>query len=362
MKTNDWVKKLGQWHLSEFSAITTLCKMPMLGNNYAKAYPESERNKCPICFDIATDTNIYVIAHCLNQEQEYRDEEKIYWNNRDGWQSIDSADQFNAKAKREVNLPIAGQWEILPIEESPKTDNNLHDVQVIELSGFDVSEGISTASKSDWAIQYADGSMKYCSSENEACQLQREHRINANLNTLTGEPNPEFVECKPLTINQALQLSRGDVVHYGSYGECLRCKVIGPITQSLRDNKFSIPLKVDKTSGCCINQNNFNEFHLESECVLNHRDRRLTMNEMILFRMSKESLAEHYGLKPNEYDTAIPQGLFDKLISDSFDPYFQFVYTYKDTLFGTLMPLTTNAVERMKEVFPELPIPPVFDK
>ena len=45
----NWVKKLGQWHLSGGNG-QTLCGRPMLGNNYAKHIPESERSKCPDCF------------------------------------------------------------------------------------------------------------------------------------------------------------------------------------------------------------------------------------------------------------------------------------------------------------------------
>ena len=45
----DWVKKLGQWHLSGGNG-QTICEKPMLGNNYAKHIPESERSKCPDCF------------------------------------------------------------------------------------------------------------------------------------------------------------------------------------------------------------------------------------------------------------------------------------------------------------------------
>jgi len=44
-----WVKKLGQWHLSGGKG-ETICGRPMLGNNYAKYIPKSERIKCPDCF------------------------------------------------------------------------------------------------------------------------------------------------------------------------------------------------------------------------------------------------------------------------------------------------------------------------
>jgi len=45
----NWVKKLGQWHLSDGNG-QTLCGRPMLGNNYANHIPENERVKCPDCF------------------------------------------------------------------------------------------------------------------------------------------------------------------------------------------------------------------------------------------------------------------------------------------------------------------------
>ena len=44
-----WVKKLGQWHLSNDDG-KTRCGVPMLGNNYAKYIPENERTKCEKCF------------------------------------------------------------------------------------------------------------------------------------------------------------------------------------------------------------------------------------------------------------------------------------------------------------------------
>jgi hypothetical protein len=48
--TYDWVKKLGQWHLSEANNPTTICGVPMLGNNYASVIPESDRKPCDKCF------------------------------------------------------------------------------------------------------------------------------------------------------------------------------------------------------------------------------------------------------------------------------------------------------------------------
>ena len=44
-----WVKKLGQWHLSNDDG-QTRCGVPMLGNNYANEIPEEQRTKCEKCF------------------------------------------------------------------------------------------------------------------------------------------------------------------------------------------------------------------------------------------------------------------------------------------------------------------------
>lgn len=52
MKTyQDWVKRLGQWHLCEKGEYRTLCGKPMLGNNYASEMGYEDRTKCPECFD-----------------------------------------------------------------------------------------------------------------------------------------------------------------------------------------------------------------------------------------------------------------------------------------------------------------------
>lgn len=51
----DWVKKLGQWHLSERGDSETICGMPMLGNNYARDIPEAERQKCPKCHGLGDE-------------------------------------------------------------------------------------------------------------------------------------------------------------------------------------------------------------------------------------------------------------------------------------------------------------------
>ena len=48
---SDWVKRLGQWHLSGDDH-RTKCGCPMLGNNYARVIPEDERTKCKECHGI----------------------------------------------------------------------------------------------------------------------------------------------------------------------------------------------------------------------------------------------------------------------------------------------------------------------
>jgi hypothetical protein len=50
MEYSDWVKKLGQWHLSEHGSSETLCGSPMLGNNYAKHITVADREPCKECF------------------------------------------------------------------------------------------------------------------------------------------------------------------------------------------------------------------------------------------------------------------------------------------------------------------------
>lgn len=52
----DWVKKLGQWHLTDVKTQgVTKCGMPLLGNNYAYDIPESERQKCPKCHGLGEE-------------------------------------------------------------------------------------------------------------------------------------------------------------------------------------------------------------------------------------------------------------------------------------------------------------------
>jgi hypothetical protein len=45
----EWTKKLGQQHWSIPSDNGTLCGMPMLGNNYARAYDQEDKTPCPTC-------------------------------------------------------------------------------------------------------------------------------------------------------------------------------------------------------------------------------------------------------------------------------------------------------------------------
>ena len=52
---SDWVKRLGQWHISNVGSSETLCGMPKLGNNYAYDIPEDKRTKCPKCHGIGEE-------------------------------------------------------------------------------------------------------------------------------------------------------------------------------------------------------------------------------------------------------------------------------------------------------------------
>lgn len=54
-KTSDWVKRLGQWHLSRSGESVTICGHPMLGNNYAKEIPERDRKRCPKCHGLGEE-------------------------------------------------------------------------------------------------------------------------------------------------------------------------------------------------------------------------------------------------------------------------------------------------------------------
>jgi len=48
-KFNEWTKRLGQQHFSMSGQHETLCGMPMLGNNYASVYDQSEKEPCADC-------------------------------------------------------------------------------------------------------------------------------------------------------------------------------------------------------------------------------------------------------------------------------------------------------------------------
>ena len=55
MKTSrpdDWVKKLGQWHIVDPQKGVTRCGLPMLGNNYARLINDEERTKCSKCWEV----------------------------------------------------------------------------------------------------------------------------------------------------------------------------------------------------------------------------------------------------------------------------------------------------------------------
>ena len=55
-KYNDYVRRLGQWHLTTFELSgKTVCGKPMLSMNMAPFIEESERKKCPECFKIAEE-------------------------------------------------------------------------------------------------------------------------------------------------------------------------------------------------------------------------------------------------------------------------------------------------------------------
>ena len=49
---SNWVKKLGQWHLSKVNRgpdeYTTLCGRPMLGNNYEADFMRSEKGRAAL--------------------------------------------------------------------------------------------------------------------------------------------------------------------------------------------------------------------------------------------------------------------------------------------------------------------------
>lgn len=74
----------------------------------------------------------------------------------------------------------------------------------------------------------------------------------------------------------------------------------------------------------------------------------MTTEELKEQRMTKPEVAKHYGLK--NFDTAIPQGLFDQLATDTFDPWGHYVYCYDSTSLGILFPLTAEAKHRMEAI------------
>ena len=65
--------------------------------------------------------------------------------------------------------------------------------------------------------------------------------------------------------------------------------------------------------------------------------------------VSKDRLAKFYGL--TNYDTAIPQALFDQLSQNDFDPWSHYVYDYSRWSFGVLFPLTKEGMNQMEICF-----------
>jgi hypothetical protein len=53
-------------------------------------------------------TRCYVIRACRETDDEGR---PLYWSNRDGWVSRDSADQFTEDDRERLTLPWGGCWE-----------------------------------------------------------------------------------------------------------------------------------------------------------------------------------------------------------------------------------------------------------
>jgi hypothetical protein len=52
MNIHEWTKRLGQQHWSQRGESTTLCGMPMLGNNYANHLQQSDKTPCSRCIDV----------------------------------------------------------------------------------------------------------------------------------------------------------------------------------------------------------------------------------------------------------------------------------------------------------------------
>ena len=173
-----------------------------------------------------------------------------------------------------------------------------------------------------------------------------------------------------LTMEQASNLKHGTILHLNAtrnkQGECQRWKVNGNVkTWKTDPSRIEIPLKHGLKYFHTLDEHTLNLFHLESVCPL-IQERRLTSQEMVDLELNSNDLAIHYGLhkRPWTFDAAIPQPLFDQLGTDSFDPWSQFVYCYngRTGVFGELFPLTMEAVDRMKEIWPDIGVPPVFGK
>jgi hypothetical protein len=167
----------------------------------------------------------------------------------------------------------------------------------------------------------------------------------------------EIKECEALTFEQALNLKVGDILHYADGKTCYHYKVNGQVKTWKKDeSRIQVPLKRGLKSYGYLTESNLHLFHLGWDCPLT-QGRRLTLAEMVLLNLNKTRLACIYGIPMSKFDTAIPQVLFDQLITKDFDPLFQYVYSYHEDSMGQLFPLTVDAVERMGKVFPYMSVP-----
>lgn len=152
-----------------------------------------------------------------------------------------------------------------------------------------------------------------------------------------------------ITIEQAKELKYGQLVHFYRKGKCDNWKVTGKVKLWKRNpNRIEIPVKHVLYSHGKLNQFNLSQVHLESNCPFCN-NRRLSIEDCKGLMISKKELAKHYKLK--NYDTAIPQFVFEGLQMDSF----HFVYSYDNNTFGELFPLTIEGENRMREL--DIPIP-----
>ena len=59
------------------------------------------------------------------------------------------------------------------------------DVDVIEVAMLD--DEYASQFEKPWLVQWEDGTIKQYDTEDEACAIQRQHRINVGLDPMTGE-------------------------------------------------------------------------------------------------------------------------------------------------------------------------------